>query len=314
MKTEPFFLILLLIMLNAIRNLIIVLFTAAAIAGCGSEKESDNRLTVSIEPQRYLLERIAGPKWTVTTLLDRGEDPESFDPSVAALRNLYDSRACFIVGTLGFEHGLLEGDRTDVRLFDTGRGIGLLHGTHSHCHHHHDHDHDHDHGDEADPHIWTSIDNSRAMARNMLEAMIELDPADSAVYRANYEKLVGRLDSCRAAVASLLDDSRGGAFMVWHPSLSYFAAENELEQIAIGLDNKEMSAGAFRNNIDLARDEGASVFLVQPDFDAGRSVAIADEAGVRSVMINTLAYDIPSELVRIAEIISSSASRQNYRK
>ncbi len=313
MKTESFFLNLLLIMLNAIRNPIIVLFTAAAIAGCGREKESDNRLMVSIEPQRYLLERIAGPKWTVTTLLDRGEDPESFDPSVAALRNLYDSRACFIVGTLGFERGLLEGDRTDVRLFDTGRGIGLLHGTHSHCHHHH-HDHDHDHGDEADPHIWTSIDNSRVMARNMLEAMIKLDPADSAIYRANYEKLEGRLDSCRAAVDAHLEGARGGAFMVWHPSLSYFAAENGLVQLAIGLDNKEMSAKAFRNNIDLARDEGASVFLVQPDFDAGRSVAIADEAGVRSVMINTLAYDIPSELVRIAEIISSSASRQNYRK
>ncbi|MDE6099664.1 MAG: hypothetical protein K2G01_01335, partial [Paramuribaculum sp.] len=84
--------------------------------------------------------------------------------------------------------------------------------------------------------------------------------------------------------------------------------------LAMGMDNKEMSVTEFRNNIDVARKEGASVFLVQPDFDAGRSRAVADEAGVRSVTVNTLAYDMQAELLRIAEIISSSTSRQTVRE
>ena len=317
MKTAPIFVNLLLIMLNVIRNLMSVVVAGLCAVGCGRSVNADNRLVVSIEPQRYLLERIAGPKWTVTTLLGRGGDPENFDPSGASLRNLYDSRAYFIVGTLDFERGLIGRGQAGVTLFDTGRGLDHLHGTHTHCNHSDEHDDihgGHDHEDAVDPHVWTSVENARRMAANMLKAMIELDPADSAVYRANYKALELSLDSCRARISAILSDCRGMAFMVWHPSLSYFAAENGLEQLAMGMDNKEMSVTEFRNNIDVARKEGASVFLVQPDFDAGRSRAVADEAGVRSVTVNTLAYDMQAELLRIAEIISSSTSRQTVRE
>lgn len=278
---------------------------------CGQHKRPVSEhgvLSVSIEPQRYLLERIAGPKWKVNTLLSRGEDPENFDPTLADLKEMHDSRAYFKVGTMAFEDELVSRSQTSATVYDTSAGIRRLTGTHGHCaNHHHDdeeeQDHDHDH--ETDPHVWASLKNAKIMAANMLAAMIEIDPADSASYRRNYMALAATLDSCDRVISSRLKPVGHATFMVWHPSLSYFAEDYRLHQLSIGMDNKEMSAAAFRDRIDHAKEQGAEVFLVQPDFDAGRSVAIASGAGARSATVNTLSYDLPQELLRISNIISN---------
>lgn len=291
--------------LRALLHIIPVLWLVACTAG--HDTRQNRELTVSIEPQRYLLERIAGPKWKVTTLMSRGEDPENFDPTLSDLRSLHSSGAYFRVGTLAFEDELVARAGGELPTVDTGKGIARLEGTHGECHdHHHRHDHDEDHEHEDDPHIWASIANMKVMAANMLEAMIEIDPADSALYRANYLKLSARLDSCGSAIDNTLSDSRGATFMVWHPSLSYFARDYGLNQLTIGMSNKEMSVSAFRHKIDDARQQGAGLFLLQSDFDAGRSASIASAAGATSLTVNTLAYDLPSELVRIARQIKNS--------
>lgn len=284
----------------------IMMLTAVLWLSSSCSHSSDGRkLTVSIEPQRYLLEAIAGPKWQVTSLLSRGEDPESFDPPMSALRDLYDSQAYFPTGTIEFERHILDGSAAHPAVFDTSKGIHLLSGTHSHtasCTHAHHHSEEHHH--DTDPHVWSSLRNARVMALNMLDAMIRIDSADSAIYRRNYNNLCQRLDSADRVITHLLAHMRGETFMVWHPSLSYFASDYNLHQLPLGHDGKELSVKDFRENIDHARLNGARVFLVQPDFDAGRSVSIASEAGVHSCTINTLAYDFPEELIRVARIIS----------
>lgn len=299
---------LLLIMMKKTLIRLGIICAAVIMAVSCSGGESDSRkLTVSIEPQRYLLERIAGDKWKVATLLSRGEDPENFDPSLASLKSLFDSQAYFQVGTIEFEESLADRFGNSLNIVDTGRGVTLLEGTHDNCPHH-DHDHaeesgHHEHEHATDPHIWCSLDNLRLMASNMLEAMIAIDPADSATYRSNFRRLEATLDSCDRIIRRNLQPAKGASFMVWHPSLSYFAADYGLHQMPMGMDNKEMSVAAFRHNIDEARRQGAALLLVQPDFDAGRSKAVASQADVRSEMINTMVYDLPAELIRISEII-----------
>lgn len=295
-------------MLTEYKPVILLIITVMALlCACGSGKSDfpgSRMLTVSLEPQRYLLERIAGPKWEVRTVLAKGEDPESFDPSMSELKAIHDSQAFFKTGTLAFEDRLENHTLKGLKVYDTSKGISRLTGTHEACVGHHDH-HGHNHDDgEADPHIWTSVKNAEIMAFNMLTAMIELDPADSAVYRRNYRTLMAALDSCDREISRRLAPLKGSVFMVWHPSLSYFARDYGLRQLSMGADNKELSAREFRQRIDRARGEGAVVFFVQPDFDAGRSASIAAVAGARNATANTLAYDLPNELLSISKIIS----------
>lgn len=280
------------------------IFILLLLVSCSAKPDASqsHELTVSIEPQRYLLEQIAGPRWHVTMLMGRGEDPENFDPTLSDLHGLHSSRAYFKIGSMAFEDELVRRSGTETEIVDTGKGISRLEGTHGECHNHqHEHEEGENHDDhELDPHIWASIPNMKLMAANMLEAMIKTDPADSALYRSNYRKLTARLDSCDTAIRNLLADNRGATFMVWHPSLSYFARDYGLNQLSIGMSNKEMSVAAFRHKIDDAKALGANLFLLQSDFDAGRSASIASAAGATSMTVNTLAYDLPSELLRIA--------------
>lgn len=280
---------------------LLLMFIAGA---CADRDVAARQLAVSIEPQRYLLERIAGPGWHVTTMLSRGEDPESFDPSMSDVRRLSDSRAYFTLGTLTFEERLKDQTEGRTQIFDTSRGIARLEGTHGDCDHHHDHRHGE--GAEADPHVWASIRNARMMARNMLEAMVEIDEADSAMYRDNYRKLTAELDSIDNVITSTLATAPGHTFMMWHPSLSYFARDYGLTQLSIGLDNKEMSVSGFRHAIEDARRHGASVFFLQPEYDTGRSLSVAAEAGVTAAPVNTLAYDFIRELLNAARTLDKT--------
>ena len=78
------------------------------LACCGS-KPTDGKptLTVSIPPQKYLLEQIVGDKYEVNSLLAPGTNPENYDPSMNHLVGLQRSEAYFRLGNLGFEAAAL---------------------------------------------------------------------------------------------------------------------------------------------------------------------------------------------------------------
>lgn len=283
-----------------------LLLIIATYTMCGC-RQSDSRpaLTVSIEPQRYLLEKIVGDKWQVNTLLEKGADPENFDPSMPALRKVSDSRAYFRIGNIAFEDVVTDriSATDDILTFDTSEGIALLKGTHHSSDGHDEHEaHSHD----FDPHIWSSVANARIIASNMYRAMLEIDPDNKDYYTANFNRLTSELDSLDSELGSMLAPLAGHAFIVWHPSLSYFAADYGLEQIALGMDHKEMSAMEMRSNIDKARSHSASVMFVQPDFDSSRSQEIATQAGATAVMINPLGYDWPDEMRKIARALTAN--------
>ncbi len=284
--------------------LLLLIITAYIMCGCS---RADNRpvLTVSIEPQRYLLEKIVGDKWQVNTLLEKGADPENFDPSISALRKASDSRAYFRIGNMAFEDVVTDriSATDDILTFDTSEGITLLKGTHHSSDGHDEHE---THSHDIDPHIWSSVANARIIASNMYRDMLEIDPDNKDYYTANFNRLTSELDSLDSELRLMLAPLAGHAFIVWHPSLSYFAADYGLEQIALGMDHKEMSAMEMRSNIDKARSHSASVMFVQPDFDSSRSQEIAAQAGATAVMINPLGYDWPDEMRKIARALTAN--------
>ncbi len=77
-------------------------------AGCRKDPAPGQTLTVSIEPQRWLLEQIVGDHFDVRALLGKGANPESYDPTFNDLASLESSRAYLTIGNLAFEDALTE--------------------------------------------------------------------------------------------------------------------------------------------------------------------------------------------------------------
>ena len=276
-------------------NILTLVCATVILCSCNSGTSSNHILTVSIEPQRYLLEQIAGDQWEVNTMLSAGANPETFDPPISALKSATNSAAYFKVGSIPFEEILISKIGAGMRVVNTANGITLLHGTHN-CD-----NHNHNHNNNADPHIWSSVRNAKIMAQNMRDAMIELDAENSAKYQQNYTRLTLMLDSLDQEIIQILNKKTNKTFVTWHPSLSYFARDYSLNQLAIGSEGKEMSIDAFRGKIDEIKSIKAEVMLVQPEMDNNRSKEIANQTGIKTVTVNLLSYDWAEQMILVAK-------------
>lgn len=292
---------------NFIYILIIIAMVATWIAtGCAGGPTEQPIVTVSIEPQRYILEQITGDRVQVRSLLTEGANPETYDPSVTHMHNLGNTLGYLRMGNIGFEAALIDKIREanpDLKIFDTSKGVQPIIGTHSHNGHMHQ---------MVDPHTWTSVKNAKIIAANMLEAMEKIDSGNKDYYRRNYETFSLRLDSIDSLITRRLAPHKGTSFIVWHPSLSYFARDYELNQIVVGnSEHKENSISELRSAIDEARGRGASVFFFQKDFDSRQVSAINSGLEANEVNINPLSYRWEEEMLHIAESIAKYASNQD---
>lgn len=256
-------------------------------------------VTVSIPAQQWLLQQIAGDRMEVQSLLGPTSNPETFEPDMRQLMNLEQSRAFFCTGMAGFEEAMREKiaeNFPSLRICDSsGEIIPLMH-THEGGVVHEDYD----------PHIWTSLKNARIIAAEMLNEIIEIDPAGEQIYSENFRKLDSRLAQLDDSITRVLEPSRGASFLVWHPSLSYFARDYGLRQLAMEPEGKEASPAALRERIDRVAGENPRVFFIQREYDSRQAEALARELGVRTEKIAVMQPDIMEQARIITRAINLS--------
>lgn len=283
------------------RIILSLIFPALMLAGCHSASER-KVITVSIEPQRYLLEQIVGDRYDVNCLLADGANPETYDPSMTRLLNLERSSAYMMAGHLPFEEAIIakvQRNNPDLPLVDTSAGIDIITGTHSE-HSHGEGEHSHD----TDPHLWTSVKNARVMASNMLEALKEIDPENTGYYAARHAVLDARLDSLDKVFTAKLAPAEGTTFAVWHPSLSYFARDYGLRQLSLSPEGKEASVTRLKAAADSAALVGVKVLFFQQGIDSRQALVANESIGALLVEINPLAYDWEGQITAVADALA----------
>lgn len=282
----------------------VVLSTNLFNTSCSRKATDDSHLlfVVSVEPQRYILEKIVGDKAEIITLMPAGNNPEIFEPTVSAQKAINDSRLYFPTGFFPYENALLPAITGDTRVVNTSEGIDLIFGTHSHASSHETFLHKEDLDTlGADPHIWASVRNARTIARTMYDAVVEADSANTDFYRKRYQAYDAHLDSLDRAFAARLASAPVKSFMVWHPSLSYFARDYGLEQISVGAHSKESTLKDMRRVIDEARADSVRVFFAQKEFDNRQAQAICSGVGARTAEYSPSAYQWEESLDKVVD-------------
>ena len=282
------------------------LLTAAffLLASCNSKKEkTDNLIIVTIEPLRYFVDRIAGDGYMVETLVPEGSDPESYDPTPMQMTRLSEARLYFKVGYLGSEvmwEETIENTVGEEAMIDTSNGFDYELSGSCQGHHHHDGDHHHHHG-IGDPHTWASAEGARVIAGNIKKALVKTYPDNRELFEENYKTLLAEIDSVEQEIKTLLQPVTARGFMIYHPSLTYYAREFELKQLPIEAEGKEPSPYQLRELIDRVRIERVKIIFVQREFDKKQAESIAKETDCRIVEIAPLAYNWPEEMIRVAQ-------------
>lgn len=290
-----------------IEKILLFILMLPALAACGHRSGGDaaqsgqtgtRTLAVSIEPLRAMLEPLAAGRFEVVGIMDRSADAESFEPSVSRRMAAEKAAGVFLTGMLPFEKSLAASLPDSVAAVDLSRSVDLIYGTHDHDGGHADADHKHG---SPDPHIWTSARNARRIVAAMAAELTRLDPAGAALYAARRDSIDRGLRALDEYADSLLREAPARSFLVWHPSLSYFARDYGLRQVALGMEGKDMSASQLRGAIETARSSGARVFLMERGADTGRARSISAEVGARAVEIDPMSAEWQEQIKLMAD-------------
>jgi zinc transport system substrate-binding protein len=289
----------------------IVFFLTAFLLVSSAATASPLRIFVSIAPQKYIVERLAGGNATVHMLVEQGQDPHFFEPSPRQLLLLDSAQLYFTVG-LEFERqltarltslhqklkivaldaGIAKLPMTEHLPQESGAGEDAVH-----------------HEEEGDPHIWMSPLLVRKMAATAASALVAMDPEHRQDYEKNLTLFQRDLDTVHRQIAALLAPFRGRVFYVFHPAFAYFADTYGLVQKAVEAGGRTPSARQLAALIKEAKEEKVRIIFVQPQFDERSGAAIAAAISGTVIRLDSLAYDLIGNFNSIAKALVEAFGR-----
>ncbi len=291
------------------KNYLYLSFFLFLIVACNGANNNTPTVSVTIEPQRYFVEKIVGDKFQVNTIVPAGTSPETYDPTPSQMVELGKSTLYFKVGYLGFENAWgknLEENNVHVKLINLSEGVKLIEeDEHSvEINEHAEHEGHHHHG--IDPHIWSSPKTALIMANNILNALVEADVENQKYYRDNFKVLEAEIIETDKIITELLNKALVKSFIIYHPALGYFARDYNLTQYSIEFEGKSPSPQQLKQMIDFANEQGIKTIFVQKGFDIKNAESLANEVQASIHSIDPLAYSWNEELIKIAKILGDN--------
>lgn len=265
--------------------------------------EAPLQVVVSILPQQFLVERIAGGRVKVLVLVRPGDNEATYTPGPATLAALDGARAWFTIG-VPFEdtwQGRIARDRPALEIVPLADGLpqramddiaGEARG--------------HGHEGRPDPHTWTDPRLAARMAATIATTFARLDPAGASIYQTSARALQYELQALHEEITARLEPVRGRTFIVFHPSWGYFADAYGLVQLPIELGGREPGPRSLAELVNRSRAAGARAVFVQPQFSQRSATAVAQALGVELIEADPLAPDYVANLRSIAASMATA--------
>ena len=247
----------------------------------GTEKPAGTvTVTVTISPYKYFVDQIAKGKVDVNVMVPNGNNPETYEPYAQQMMELSKSALYLKVGSIGFEQTWmkkLQDNAPEMKVIDTSVGIKPAKTP----------------GGNIDPHVWMSCSNARIIASNILKALCELEPKNKAFFEKNYQSLLSIIDKRDSTIRESFkkDPDLVRKFVIYHPILTYFARDYQLEQLAIEEEGREPSASQLKSLIEKARKEKIKFCLIQAEFANRNTTTFINESHTKPMNINPLQGD-----------------------
>lgn len=286
------------------RKLLALIFIVAL--ACSGPTTSDKpRIAVTIVPQKYFIEKLAGDLVQIDVLVPPGASPELYALMPSQMTGLSQSAAWFGIGRIGFEEGWVEKiieSNPKLKYFDTSAqadwiaGEEVVHGDHVHLH-------------GIDPHIWSAPGEVKKIVNESYNALLELLPEQKETLTKNYEKFQAEIDSLDRELQTKFDQLPSKKFLIFHPALTYLARQYGLQQVAMEVDGKEPSPKHLKELAEMAKNENIKAIFVQKEFNMENARQMANEIGGQVIQIDPLGEDWPTQLRDIADKMAAAESR-----
>jgi ABC-type Zn uptake system ZnuABC Zn-binding protein ZnuA len=239
---------------------------------------------------RSLTEAVGGERVTAVSLVPANLDAEDYQPKPQDVLRLKNARLLVRVGLdydlwvdrLVVQAGNRELGRggagyvdasyaiavLELRGMSVGPGDGHAHGS-------------------GNPHYWLDPKNAEIITGTILEALARLDPANAAVYDANRQAFLARLNSTLAEWETKLAPLQAMPIVAYHNSWPYFARRFRLDFVGF-IETKPgvpPSPSHLAGIIKTMRERGVRIVVREPQ-EPERDVAfVASKTGALTVKL-----------------------------
>lgn len=228
-------------------KVVVGLATAALLlSGCGALTESDAdhpQVAAGFYPLAYVVERVGGEQYAVSTLTRPGNEPHDLELGVRETAEI--AQAALVVHLAGFQPAVDEAIEQTYGgdTLEAGEIVGLEPAAEGHEHTEGD---EHDHGD-LDPHFWLDPLRMATLGDAVAAQLGKADAANAELYAANAAALRADLEDLDAAYTDGLADCERSTIVVSHDAFGYLSKYGLAMEPIAGL-----SPGAEPTPSDLA--------------------------------------------------------------
>jgi zinc transport system substrate-binding protein len=249
---------------------------------------------VSINPYKYLVNRIAGKTLRAVVLVPPGSNMHTYEPTPKQIMQASKADIWLITGE-SFEekvHPSLESYNPQMARIDLREGIDLIcapehHGC-KHC------------SKGCDLHYWLSPRIMAEQAKIVAKELKKKYPEHSRLYEANLRKFTKDLEILDDEFETFLAPLKDRAIFVSHPAYGYLARDYNLSQYTIEFEGKDPTPKQLTAILKTAREHNIKTVFIQKQYNNKGARLVADELNADLVELDPYADDYILEMRRIA--------------
>lgn len=242
-------------------------------------------VVATIYPYGFLAERIGGDLVSVRVMTPPGAEPHDYEPTPRDIMTTRSSRL-FLLNGEGIDAWA---ERIEPDLADSGVETLTLSSLAERTE-----------ATTQDPHVWIDPLFMIAATRHIADALVRIDPTNTATYRANAEALTAELQDLDAAYRTGLADCDVRDIIVSHDAFARLSSRYGFTAIGItGFSpDEEPSAKRLGEIVDLTRQKGIRVIFFETLISPKMSETLAAETGANVLPLNPLEGLAEAELDR----------------
>ena len=294
--------------------------TMAEDAPAEASADGKIKVTVAIPPYAYLVDAVGGDLVDITTLVDAGQDPHSFNLTPAQTIKLAGSDIFFNSGMPFEEQFIFEisAEAPELKILYINEGLELLEGACLHDHHAHEEEGEHEeeegheehHGHTApDPHTWTSPAYLGMQAITIYEALVDQAPEKEEQLKKNLSDILAKIAKVDAEIVATLKPHKGKSFYTFHPAWGYFAKQYGMTEQAIEVEGKQPTPKQLLKIIEEAGANNAKAIFIEPQFDTAAAKQVAKEINAEIKSVDPLKQDILGTLSGFSKDLAEALSK-----
>ena len=208
--------------------LLVCCVSFVAIAGCSSDNDSNSAeadtiiVSASIFPIADLIRQIADDKVQVNLILEPGDSPHTYNPTIKEQEKINESSLIFIIGH-DLDNWAAQGIANKQKIISLDKNLNLM--EYGEDGHHDEDGHDdhegHDH-EGVDPHYWLDPRNAQLMVQTIASELSRIDPQNKNLYQKNAQEINRELEKLYDEMLSLLQPVQTKPFITLHDAWGYF--------------------------------------------------------------------------------------------